>query len=345
MRGFRFALAILHYSCWLSVAAFLSNAASAEQISMKAVLPATQELRGIGRLAIRPFGGNAGFAFSRALQTTLTVPDSHGRPYFGLIVVGRGKPTGAEALIDGAASADTVDQAYQQQTSGCVAHRGLKCTQWSNETINCTSRTISVIFDVRIAEVSTHQIIYTAHKPARDQITWCEGQANSRTQQETIEALAAQAASEIQSEVMPHALPYPVRVMESTEGLSRDAIHIFKDLVRLSQNDPQDSCAGWQKLLIEEQKSGALAYDVGICSELEENYKDAENFYRVAQGLFRDGKKEIAASIERTGRLVVAKQQVEIQLMNREKDREAPTTGPRPAPSQRPKHPHRQRHP
>lgn len=314
--------------------ALSSQTARAEQIALIALLPAnataTSEL---SRLTVRPFGGPAGGVFSRAVVAALSVPDVNNAPYFVLSGTNADRSFRPEAVILGGGTVNISDQRYTQQVTDCASYKGFKCQNAVTRNVACTMRLISATFDLRIERVPTGEIIYSTTKPETNQVSWCEGQANTTSPDETLISLAQDAAERIHREIAPHAERYVVRVLETTQGISHSNVRIFKDLVRLSPNDITDSCVGWRKLAEEEPKSGALAYNVEICDELVRDYVASESDYRRSQGLFSDGKKEVAASISRSIQLASAKlqfmQQIEAKQRRAALQIQAPTALPK----------------
>ena len=295
----------------------LANVGAAETISMTGVFPASStETAKLSRLAVRPFGGTAGFLFSRSIQSALNTPDIGRMPYFILVVAGD-RTVRADAVIDGSGSASSTDQRFTQTVSDCTQYSGIKCVAANTRNVQCVNRIIDASFDLRIVRTGSGEILYSAHKPLQDQSIWCEGQVAAATVNQIVSTLAAQAAEQIRLEITPHSQAYSVRVMETTKGISKPHIRAFKDLIRLSTNDIADSCQGWKTLATQEPDSASIAYDMGICQENEQAYADAENSYRKAQIMFGDGKKEVAASITRANQLAQVHAQVMQQLASR----------------------------
>jgi len=255
--------------------------ALAEVAQMTGRFPAQyREAAMLRSLSVDRIGGRDGQAVGLAIERAL------GGGYFDLIYDGRRGGGRAEGMLSGAVSSGVEDSYYKQPEKRCIERdKDKKCIKEEEVQINCTRRVANLTADIRIVRADDGRIVYSANKPNRQEITWCQGQSPARTGEEMINSMIGEIANSVASEITPHTETYRIRFRESTKGLPKDMSRGFKDAIKLSQRDLRAACAAWGQMNQAVPKHPSLVFNLGLCAEAAGDLRGALAFYQQAIGL------------------------------------------------------------
>ena len=313
----------------LALAPWLSVPARAEIIQVTSVIPAKfAEPSQLRQIVIQPFGGDGGEQLSSAIAAQLSQPDIEGKPHFIVSSGGGGGRASGIGFMSGSVSIDSSQSNFYRHEKRCVEGQGFfKCKRSIDVTVSCSQRVSVITVSIRIVRASDRRVVYSMGEPFRDQVQWCEGQSPV-TLAENYAAFAPQLALRVAREIAPHTETYALRLLERTEGLDKPSAKTFKAAVKIAPRDLIDACRQWQQLADAGQKSGALAFDLGVCAEQRKDVATASRLYDQALTL-SPGDKRIAEAATRARNLVVAQQAAASQVGQRDSSEAAEVAGER----------------
>lgn len=296
MRANRVSLAVL-----AAAGIFGASAALAEVAQMTGLFPAQyRDAAMLHSLSVDRIGGRDGQAVGMAIERAL------GGGYFDLVYDGRRGNGRAEGTLSGAVSSGVEDSYYKQKDKKCVERDAdKKCTKEEEVQINCTRRVANLTADLRIVRSDDGRIVYSASKPSRQEITWCQGQSPARTGEEMINAMIGEVANAVAAEITPHRESYRIRFRETTKGLPRELSNRFKAAVKLSQRDLRGACTEWAAMNQAAPGNGSIVFDLGLCAEAMGDLRKALGFYQEAIGLIGQ-RSEAGEGANRVQRRMVA---------------------------------------
>ncbi len=158
-----------------------------------------------------------------------------------------------------------------------------KCIKEIDVDIRCRRRTATVATTVRLVVINDGSIRYTRPLNARDQVTYCPDRSAPPSVDDYFTTTYRSQARAIRSDLAPRDYAIDVRVDESTKGLTKPAQAAFKAAVRQTKTDPNGACAAWQALTRDVEPTAALAFNLGLCEEMQGDLDSAVDWYGDAQ--------------------------------------------------------------
>jgi hypothetical protein len=115
------------------------------------------------------------------------------------------------------------------------------------------------------------------HAPAQRprSVTYCPDRSASRSVDDYIEWAQRDHVKAIRGDLAPRDYELDVRVEESTKGLAKPAQAAFKNAVRLTKSDQTGACAAWTALTRDAEPTAALAFNLGLCAEMQGDFTAA----------------------------------------------------------------------
>lgn len=278
----------------------LAAPAAAESVKLDGTFVAdAREVAMMRSIAVGRFDGRDGASFALALERTLANTQP---PYFEIVATGRGR---ADAIVTGAVSTGVQVSDWTKTEQKCAEKdAGGKCTRKEDVKTPCKRRVIDLTVDVRVAG---DRLLYSASKPKRDELSWCQGQQPYRTVETAVRAMIDQTAQEIAAAFVPQRRDYSVRFRESTRGLPKDQERPFKAAVKQSQRDLSAACAAWTAIDAAAPNHPSVVFDLGLCAEAEGDLARAATLYARAAALMDRGN-EAEEGADRIARLVAARE-------------------------------------
>jgi len=284
-----------------------SSAAMAESVTMIGKFPAAyREASFLRRMAIDRFDGNDGQALSFALERALSGGDRH---FSILSIVGRSgvEPGAADGIMSGVVTSEVNENRVDQQREDCVAKVEGKCTKKEKVDIVCRRRIIEVVADIRIARARDGSIAYSARKPRHDEVTWCPNQSAPGAVEATIRGMIESIAGETAHEIAPYTEHYAVRFYEKRNGMTRKVGTAFKEAIKQTQRDLPGACQSFAAIEAMMPGHVSVVYNLALCAEARGALETAMALYRRAGDIRRRDTADFAAGIDRTQRLITAR--------------------------------------
>ena len=298
----------------------LTASAAAETLTITGSDPATANVNDLLRLSVERFQGEDGAALAQQLEAELGNAQYDGRAYYRIVAPESGAPT--DGLVTGTARASVDEVAVTEKRDKCVEHDPAdkkKCLKEIEVDIRCRRRTVTVATTARLVAIADGSVRYTRPLNARDQVTYCPDRSASRSVDDYIAGVQRDHVVAIRRDLAPRDYQLDVRVEESTKGLAKPAQAAFKNAVRQTKSDQRGACAAWTALTRDAEPTAALAFNLGLCAEMEGDFTAATGWYGEArrQGSRSNGISEGLERIERKRR-ALADWETRKQLIGRE---------------------------
>ena len=269
----------------IAVALFcIAVPAAAETLTITGSDPAGANVNDLLRLSVERFEGEDGAAFAQQLEAELGNAQFGGRPYYRIIAPESGAPT--DGLVTGTTRAGVDEMPVTEKRKRCVEDDPAdkkKCLKEIDVDIRCRRRTITVATTARLVAIADGSIRYTRPLNARDQLTYCPDRTASRSVDDYIAATRRDHVNAIRGDLAPRSYSLDVRVDESTKGLEKPAQAAFKNAIRLTKTDQNGACAAWTALTRDAEPTAALAFNLGLCAEMQGDFTAATDWYGEAQ--------------------------------------------------------------
>ncbi|MBO9698217.1 MAG: hypothetical protein J7499_18645 [Sphingopyxis sp.] len=267
-------------------AAFLCIAmpAAAETLTINGSVPAGANVNDVLRLSVERFEGEDGAAFAQQLEAELARAQFDGRRWYRIVAPESGAP--ADGLVTGTTRAGVEEVPVTEKRKRCVEDDPAdkkKCLKEVKVDIRCRLRTVSVATTVRLVALADGSVRYTRPLNARDQQTYCPDRAASQSVDDYITAAQRDHVRAVRNDLAPRDYSLDVRVDESTKGLAKPAQAAFRSAIRLTKTDQAGACAAWTALTRDAEPTTALAFNLGLCAEMQGNFDAAIDWYGEAQ--------------------------------------------------------------
>ena len=271
---------------WVFGAALLafSAPATAETLPINAADPAAADVVDLIRISVERFEGEDGTAFAQALEAELADASFRGSPFYRVVAPESGAPT--DALVTGTVRNSVEEVPVIEKRKRCTEYDPAdkkKCTKEIDVDIRCRRRTATVATTVRLVVINDGSIRYTRPLNARDQVTYCPDRSAPQSVEDYFTAAIRSQVRTIRSDLAPRDYSLDVRVDESTKGLTKPAQAAFKAAVRLTKTDPNGACAARETLTRDAEPTAALAFNLGLCEEMQGDLDAAVDWYGEAQ--------------------------------------------------------------
>jgi hypothetical protein len=262
----------------------LSAPAAAETLTIDGSDPASANVNDLVRISVERFEGEDGAAFAQALEAALGDSRFAGRPYYRIVAPESGAPT--DALLTGTVRTGVDEVPVTEKRKRCTEYDPAdkkKCIKEVDVDIRCRRRTISIATTARLVAIDDGSIRYTRPLKARDQQVFCPDRTASQSVDDYVDATMRNQVQAMRSDLAPREYSLDVRVDESTKGLAKPAQAAFKAAVRQTKSDQAGACAAWTALTRDAEPTAALAFNLGLCAEMQGDFTAATDWYGEAQ--------------------------------------------------------------
>ena len=271
---------------WMLGAALLSLAvpANAETLTINTGDPAEANVTDLLRISVERFEGEDGAAFAQALEAELAAATFHGSRFYRVVAPESGAPT--DALVTGTVRASVDETPVIEKRRRCTEYDPAdkkKCIKEIDVDMRCRRRAAVVATTVRLVAIGDGSIRYTRPLNARDKVTLCPDRSAPPSVEDYFAATFRNQVRTIRDDLAPRSYAIDVRVDESIKGLTKPAQAAFKAAVRLTKSDQTGACAAWTALTRDVEPTAALAFNLGLCNEMEGDLDAAADWYGDAQ--------------------------------------------------------------
>ncbi|MBE0471744.1 MAG: hypothetical protein IBX55_19815 [Methyloprofundus sp.] len=231
-----------------------------------------------------------------------------------------GRLAGAESLISGSVSStslnDSTYRATRYRSVGCDS-QGKNCRR-QEYTVPCRTRTISLGAQIRMIDVSRGDLV-TAQSYNETMTRQACQDTNSTlpSLEQGIELLSDRVADDFIRKITPNRITFKVTLIEKLDvRLPKEHEEKFKSALAFLKAGRMDRS---NQLLTEllhdsQQRSYAIAYNLGVIKEALADYDDAKSLYAIADSLTLKPVKEINLAVNRIDDLINQHQRAQNQI-------------------------------
>lgn len=282
-----------------------SAPAVAETLPITGGDPALANANDLLRIAVERFEGEDGGVLAQAVEAELGAVQVDGEHYFQIVAPESRAPI--DGLITGSVRADVEESKVIEKRKRCVEHDSVdkkKCRKEVEVDIRCRRRITTQATTVRLVAIKDGAIRYSRSLNARDDITYCPDRTASQTVEDFLAGARRDHVRAIRRDLAPTMYTKDIRVDENRKGLSKPAQDAFKAAVHQTKTDPAAACASWTALTRDAVPTAALAFNLGLCAEMEGKFDTAIDWYGEVQRQEprNDDASEGLARIDRTVR-------------------------------------------
>ncbi|WP_315761144.1 hypothetical protein [Sphingomonas sp. Y38-1Y] len=277
MGGKRFAAAM--------ALACVASGAAAEAVRIAALrAPASREVAMARSLAIGRIGGRDGAQLGLALERALSGAGIGGQPWFDVLAGRRGEDR-ADMILDGVAETDVDEGRIKLKRQRCIEGTDDKCAKRGEVELDCTSRTINVVGDLRVVDGEAGRVAWSERKQRSDQTSWCPGDSRPAGVEQVVARLLGSMADEVAGELAPRDSNDNVRFREGRRGMDKATGERFKVAIRLTQRDLPAACAEFAAM----PDHPSTLFNRALCAEARGDHAGAEKGFADLAQTDRDG--------------------------------------------------------
>ncbi len=268
---------------WLAALA-AAGPLHAESLDITGVYPAGKDAAAVlGSIAVENFGGVDGPALSIRIEDRLRAVQVQDRPWFAILPARGGAQ--ADAILRGTAGADIRKEDIKLTRKRCSKYDEQdkkKCAEYKDVEVNCIRRTISLNHSVRLVTWRGEPVFAQDGAPSQ-QLDYCpRDDENVKSEETTIAELLDGIAGNLRFQLAPVHERRSIRVMESRKGLKGEASKAFQQAVKLTKSDQAAACQDWEDLAQTVPGQLSLAFNRGLCAEMQGDLDRAGEHYRYA---------------------------------------------------------------
>ncbi len=258
--------------------------AAAETLSIQSADPAAAETNDLFSLAVQSFDGGDGLVWAQAIEAELGAAHFAGQPYFRMIAPE--SDARFDALVTGTVREAVEETRVIEQRRRCVEYDPAdkkKCLKKVDVDIRCRRRLATVATTVRLVAIGDGSVRYSRPFNDRDERTVCPDRSAPQSLEDYFAGVRRSQIAAIRRDLAPRDYRQDIRVDESTKGLTKPAQAAFKAAVRLTKTDQVGACGAWQALTRDVEPTAALAFNLGLCEEMQGDLDAAVDWYGDAQ--------------------------------------------------------------
>lgn len=262
----------------------VATPAAAETLTVTGSSPAEAGVNDLLSLSVERFEGAEGAAFAQAVEAELAGVRFRGEPYFRVVAPESG--ASVDALLTGTIRESVEETGVIEKRKRCVEHDAAdnkKCVKEVEYGIRCRRRVATTATTVRLVAVADGSIRYSRPLNARDDITYCPDRSAPKAVEDFFAGVRRDQIEMIRRDLAPAEYMLPVRVDENRKGLSKPAQDSFRAAVRLTKTDPAGACRDWTALARDGAATAALAFNLGLCAEMDGDLEQAADWYAEAR--------------------------------------------------------------
>jgi len=312
----------------------------AQKITIKALEPAEiDRVAYTKRIAITNFK-NDRVGLSRKIEAKLAQFQINGKKYFRVIsrddlekvieeqkfqnsglvddktAVKLGEIVGAQALISGRVSSPTKQDSYFYETR--IRCADLKCKELVTYKVRCMKRVFSLSADLKIVDVANTDVIYADTLTKGSMYKHCSDDSHALPSTEmAAQDLANKIATSFTYKLTPHYRNFQVELLDEPDidytDKEEKLLKVSLEYIEQGRYDKAEELLG-RLVDATHEKSYVPFYNLGVIKEAEGKYKEAQEYYDMADHLMIEPVEEINSAVLRIRKLIAKKEKTMEQL-------------------------------
>ena len=304
-------------------------------------------------IAVLPFGGPEGRAFTAEIEGVLAGIGIDDKPYFTLVdhtsldktinemqlspsgmvdqeaAVKIGKLVGAQGIYTGVVIRNSYDDSpYYENRSTCVQYEQKRdkdgnlyrgtCISWRQYNAKCIRRVANFAVSPKLVDVATGKIIYSRDLSASANSSGCDDARPAQGGNELLEKTKEAVKKDFRHDIAPYYVTKEISLMDSKEGIeSAEARDKLKRGLEYADKGRMDSaCALWREARSSAPNSYALLYNLGVCAESRGDYDAASVLYKEAAQRLGKANEDITLALDRMETAIKDRARLKEQLKN-----------------------------
>lgn len=279
--------------------------------------PQAAQLR---RVAVLPFGGNAGGAFAPRLQAALagtaphlTVVEASAAGLNGgsqQQALALGRRLGLQGVYFGDASTSVSRQTSNEKRTRCAQFENnntllRKCLRQEEYTVSCTTTTASATAVPKLVSVATGAVVYSRTVGRSSSSKQCADRGPGLDDGQLLGAVMSGVVVDIARDVAPWTTAVSVQLKPDAPGMAAADREVFKSAALFAKSGRLDrACGAYQSLETRNAENVALLYNLGVCEETGGDFGEALARYAAADALLTRPDKDINTALVRARKLL-----------------------------------------
>jgi hypothetical protein len=267
-------------------------------------------------IAVMPFEGNDGKAFTSVVESTLAAVIVADKQYFNIVDRGSmdkvmnemklgmtgqvdtntaaqvGKMVGAKGIYTGIIASNSVeDSRYTETRKKCSYYRDVtdskgkksqECARWYDSTVNCTRRSAVFSFTPKLIEVESSRIIFSNMYEGSKEAKGCTDGSALPDQQQMRKSVQEAALQKFRMDVAPYYQEMTFKLKDSTSDISSDMAKAkLKDGLKFAGNNRMDrACELWNEAQAQAANAISVLFNLGVCAETAGKPEEALALYK-----------------------------------------------------------------
>lgn len=329
------------------VSGFILFSCAAPAIKTTALVPARfHQATTLKEVAVLPFDGPEGKAFSAEIEGVLAGVNIDDKQYFTLIdrtkldkilneqalsqtgaidestAAKVGKLVGAKGIYTGVITARNIaNSPYTEERQDCSqyqtkydnkgnAYQG-NCISYRKWTVQCNQANATFSFTPKLISVESGTIIYSNNCVGTALAKGCPDDKGLPNAQLLLAKAMSDAKMAFKQDVAPNYVNFTIRLMESNDGVtSKEAVEKMGQALDFAKHNRLDrSCELWGEARILSPSAPALLYNLGVCAETRGDLENALDLFKKADRALNKPNDLITAAIGRASE-GIKKQQI-----------------------------------
>lgn len=318
----------------------LTLSGCSQQVKVRSIEPAEiDRAASLKRIAVLDFKRDAP-GLSGKIETKISQKIIEGKPYFTVInrkninrvieeqklqysgllnesnSVELGELLGAQALITGEiTSASQSDNRYYEQRYRCADKN---CKQLQEYTVGCKSRKINLAANIRVADVTRGDIVYSDSLSKNNTWHHCSDDSNSLpSKSQGLDVLANSLANQFVYKMTPNYRNSEVTLLEDPDiHYNSKQSYLLENSLKFIEANRLDKAESLLSKLFQstQSKSYVAAYNLGVVKEVQGDYQEAKTYYQIADELQTKPINEINDAVNRIDSVIRKRQQALQQI-------------------------------
>ncbi len=312
----------------------------ATAINTTRVIPArASEVTNYKTVAFLNFTGNQGIDASSKLESTVIKAEINGNKQYSVVdrkninqilqeqqfqmtianqdrIIDFGQLIGAEAIWYGNAQSNyTVTRSYETR-SRCLKYNNGVCSLLQEYIVPCENRQIVVNVSPKLSSVATGKVVYSRDFQERESSYSCSDSLyQGRTEGELYNDALLDILYKYRLDIAPYIEHISIEIMNKKNGTTEKSLKLLKNGIEFAKSGRMEkACQLWSNGILESPESISLNYNMGVCSELLNNYEDALKFYLKAEDNTSKPIKIISKAIARSKENISNEKKIKSQM-------------------------------